>query len=89
MGVNAIGKLLQDSQRMRLTYIRAVFWAGLLDHQRDMTFEQAKGLLHQIDPMDAIDVTMKAFSSSFPDAPEEQPQASPQKPSQDLTGSAS
>lgn len=65
--VNEIGAIMQDKGKFRMSMLRTVFWAGLLDHQPGTDMETAKQILSGVAPLDAISWTMRAFSLAYGD----------------------
>jgi hypothetical protein len=65
--VNEISALMQNKDQFRMSMLRTVFWAGLLDHQPGIQIEAAKEILSGITPLEAISWTMRAFSLAYED----------------------
>lgn len=84
--VNEIAALMQDTQNFRLSVVRTVFWAGLLDHNDGLDMKGAKAIFKHLDPVGAVELVSRAFSLTFPTR--EGDGGDPPKPGQDGTGPA-
>jgi hypothetical protein len=65
-GITQIIAMLQDPDKLRLSQVRAVFWAGLRDHHNDVDLGAAGDLMTAMGNVVAIDLIGKAFALSFP-----------------------
>ncbi|KQZ00903.1 hypothetical protein ASD45_08550 [Pseudolabrys sp. Root1462] len=88
VGVNEIGSLMADPANIRMTTMRTIFHAGLLDENPDVDLKQAKAIFSKVMPTEAVGLIVRAFTLAFPDAPAEG-DANPPKPGQDGTGQSS
>lgn len=84
VGVNEIGALMGDPEKIRMKTMRTIFWAGLLDHHPETDEKTAAVIFSKLMATEAIGLIIKAFGLAFPDAPEGEP--NPPKPGQDGTG---
>lgn len=87
IGVNEIGALMADPAKIRMTTMRTLFHAALLDNHPDVDGKEAKALFSKVSPTEAVSLIVRAFMQAFPAATEGE--ANPQKPSQDGTGQPS
>jgi hypothetical protein len=60
-----IGKRMEDPTTFRMSMLRTVFWAGLLDKQEDMDVEAARRVFAQLKVQEAVTLVAKAMTSSF------------------------
>ncbi len=67
LGINEITALLGDVRKMRLRNVRAVFWAGLLDHHPGITVMKAGELAGHLKLPKVIELISNAFALAFPD----------------------
>lgn len=65
MGVNEISALMQDATKFRMSMLRAVFWAGLLDHRPGVTLPEAGALLSGLSAIETIRAVTRAFAMAF------------------------
>lgn len=77
LGVNEIAARLGQAEKLRITTVRAVFWAGLTDHHDGITIKDAGALLTQIKMPRAVELIGEAFALAFPEASDD---ARPQTP---------
>jgi hypothetical protein len=71
--VSLIGEL-QDPEKMSLTMVRRILWAGLQEHQPDLSLKDAGELIPAAGGMANLLVMFgKAFSASFPALKEDGP----------------
>lgn len=78
---------LQDIAAARLSTVRAVFWAGLVEHHPDLTVKQAGELMLAMGGTGAALTEIgKALAAAFPEAADGE---NPRMPDQDGTGPAS
>lgn len=68
---DVVAKLQSDTDKMKLSEIRKIFWAGLLDHQPDVSIEDTKRILSGISPKDMGELVGKAFRLSMSDGEQE------------------
>lgn len=87
ISVNEIGALMADPAKIRMTTMRTIFHAGLLDRQPDLDAKGAKAIFAKLGPTECVGLIVKAFAAAFPEAKEAE--ANPPKPGQDGTGSGS
>lgn len=88
-GINEISEALGDAKKLRLKTLRAVFWAGLLDHHEGISIKAAGEIVTMLGVGPAVALIGKAFERAFPEAEAEK--ADPPKPGSpaDGTGPAS
>lgn len=87
MSVVEIGKRLNEEGR--LGFLRALFWAGLIERQPSMTEVGAGTLLQAYGPQEARAKILDAFIAAFPKAAAEgvaEGEAGPQKAARRGTG---
>lgn len=58
---------LQDAGGVRMTTLRAVFWAGLQDHHKDVSKERAGELMDEVGYDKAGSLIGQAFARTFPE----------------------
>jgi tail tube GTA-gp10-like protein len=66
--VVAIGALMSDPGRVKISMMRTMFWAGLRDHHEAMTEADAGRLMDGIGLVEAGQMIAKAFEAAFPEA---------------------
>lgn len=78
-------QLKARNSRVRMGFARAVFWAGLQDHQPDCSLKMAGDVIKELGGLiPAMDVIVRGLGVAFPDAgePGKEPTARPRKASQ-------
>jgi hypothetical protein len=69
------------ARRVRLSFVRALFWAGLTEDAPHLTLAHAGDLMTEIGGLQvAVSLVVDAFAKAFPDA--ETKDARPRKPGQ-------
>lgn len=68
MSVNEIGKLMSTPEKFRMSMVRTIFWAGLIDNHPDFDIKTVGQLLRHVNPSEAIDLISRAFTLAFPEA---------------------
>jgi hypothetical protein len=66
-GITKITEMLSNPADLRLTSVRALFWAGLRDHHPEVDLTEAGVMMTEMGNLAAIDMLGKAFALSFPD----------------------
>jgi hypothetical protein len=69
-GVNAIATQLSNPENLRIKTVRAVFWAGLLDRNPEMTLRDAGEIITSLTLPVALTKIGLAFSAAFPSTDE-------------------
>ncbi len=57
---------LGDADNMRISDVRAMVWAALLDHHEGITLKEAGGVASKIGTMDCLEKVGKALELAFP-----------------------
>lgn len=57
---------LGDEENLRISYIRALVWAALLDHHEGVTLEGAGDVATSIGPTECLGYVSKALERAFP-----------------------
>jgi hypothetical protein len=65
LSINEIGKLMQDTAKFRMSVLRDVFWAGLLDKQSGIDIDATRAILSQLKPAQATALVAEAFTLAF------------------------
>jgi hypothetical protein len=66
--INEMQAWTQDSERIRLSWVRALFWAGLIRHHPSITLEEAGELITEAGGLSAVlTVTGEAMQRAFND----------------------
>jgi hypothetical protein len=99
MDIDALIKKFNDKEPIRLAVMRKIFWQGLLDHQPDMSLDDTKLVLKNLNPPDMARLIGEAVMASMPAVPtddkklaEGQGEANPPAPdvpAAELTGTTS
>lgn len=91
IGVVEIGDVMTDPKKIRMTTMRTIFWAGLLDHYPDTDEAKAKSIFSKLQLVEAISLITSAFEAAFPKEVTAGGDADPLKPDgpKDGTGPAS
>lgn len=66
VGVNQINDLLADTKKMKLSTVRAVFWAGLREHHPEIDIRRAGEMITQL-KVPAIELVAKGLQLASPD----------------------
>lgn len=67
-GIVAISKELLDPDKMKMSTVRMVFWAGLVEHHPGITLREAGDLIPKAGGMNGVKTMLTAaFGASFPD----------------------
>lgn len=74
IGVNAVANQIANPETLRLTMVRAVFWAGLRDHHPEITLHQAGEIITDISLTKAMELVSKSFELAFQDNSKSVPQ---------------
>lgn len=69
-GINEIGSKLANPETLRLSTVRAVIWAALRDHHREVTLADAGVMVDALKLSGAVELIGKTLSAAFPDAEE-------------------
>lgn len=67
-GVNAIAAQLGNPGAVRIKTLRAVLWAGLLDHHDGLSIDDAGRVMTEAGIPATMAAIGKAFAAAFPDA---------------------
>jgi hypothetical protein len=61
---------MRNPEKFGMGMVRTMFWAGLLDTNPDLKFEDVGAHFSKVDPLDACDLVARAFRGAFgaPDA---------------------
>lgn len=89
MGITQVAGLIATPETMRLGMVRAVFWAGLLDHHAGMTVDDAGALMTELGMADAIALIGRAFALAFPEVQAGARPLAGKKPARGGTGKVS
>ena len=87
MDMGALVKMLDGKNGVRMSTLRTVFWAGLLDRHPDATKEQAGELISDVGFGEAGPLVGRALAAAFP--PEDNSKARPRKGGKAGTGKGS
>jgi hypothetical protein len=66
--ITDIGELLSDKSKVRMSHLRSVFRAGLIEHQPDVTLGQAGAIMTDLGTEKAGEMIERTFAAAFPDA---------------------
>lgn len=66
VGVNQINDLLSDTKKMKLSTVRAVFWAGLREHHPEIDIKQAGEMIGGL-KVPAIELVAKGLQLASPE----------------------
>lgn len=68
LGINEISERMSKVEKLRMTTVRAVFWAGLTDNHPDVSIKDAGLLISAISMARVVELIGEAFSLAFPEA---------------------
>ncbi len=66
--VSQIVAALGDADNMRISDVRAMVWAALLDHQEGLSLKEAGDIASRVGTMDCLEKVGKALELAFPTA---------------------
>lgn len=64
--ISEIGVMLNDTSKLRISTMRTLFWAGLVDHQPQITEKMAGDIMTAVGIQTALIKVMEAFVAAFP-----------------------
>ena len=68
---------ISDFDKIRLATVRAVLWAGLTEHQPDMTEHDCNAIFEALGLMPVAEIVLRGVEASFPKRGEEAAPANP------------
>ncbi|MGF7161287.1 hypothetical protein FHS85_002922 [Rhodoligotrophos appendicifer] len=89
LNANKIVGQMQDPDGVSLRLLRAIIWAGLIDHHQGIKVADAGVIVDRIGIAKAGELIGKAFTAAFPAAAEEAASSRPPKGARAGTGKAS
>lgn len=82
----SISELMSKTATLRMSTVRAVFWAGMLDQNPDITIREAGELMTELGYARSLELVGQALGAAFPDTNKGTADASPRVRPEDGTG---
>lgn len=67
--IASIVTTMQNPEKLRMKYVRALMWAGLQDRHDDVSIIDAGLIIGDVGMQSAMEAIRQAFKLAFPDAP--------------------